>query len=144
MSRAMRAFPLAILVCMTQISLSASGAEQKRIPGGSKVFVAPMDGFDTYLKEALTKKKVPLVVVENKNEADFEITSHAESQKASKAKKIIMWDWRSTEQASISVTDLKTGEVVFAYSVHKASSAHGKRTTAEACAKHLKKAIKSH
>jgi hypothetical protein len=28
--------------------------------------------------------------------------------------------------------------VVFAYSVNKQSSAHGKRSTAEACAKHLK------
>ena len=54
------------------------------------------------------------------------------------AKKIIMLDWRPDEQASISVADLTSGEIVFAYSVNKKSAAHGKATTAEACAKHLK------
>jgi hypothetical protein len=47
----------------------------------------------------------------------------------------------SREQASIQVVDLKSGEVVFAYSVHKANSARGKQSTGEACAKHLKEKI---
>jgi hypothetical protein len=38
---------------------------------------------------------------------------------------------------------MKTSEVVFAYSVNKKNSAHGKKTTAEACAKHLKEKIES-
>lgn len=54
-----------------------------------------------------------------------------------------MLNWHSNEQASIQVADLGSGEVVFAYSVNKKSSAHGKRSTAEACAKHLKKKIDS-
>jgi len=33
---------------------------------------------------------------------------------------------------------VKTGEMVYAYAVHKKDSAHGQRSTAEACAKHLK------
>jgi curli biogenesis system outer membrane secretion channel CsgG len=52
-----------------------------------------------------------------------------------------MWDWRSNEQASIQIVNLKTSEVVFAYSVNKVSSAHGKKSSAEACAKHLKEKI---
>lgn len=111
------------------------------IQTGSKVFIAPMDGFEIFLKAAFEKKKVPLVVVDNKDSADFEITGKSDSQKASTAKKIIMLNWHSREEASIKVTNLKTGEVVFAYSVHKGSSAHGKRSTAEACAKHLNKKI---
>ena len=47
-------------------------------------------------------------------------------------------DWHSDEDAAISVADLKSSQVVYAYEVHKQSSAHGKRSTAEACAKHLK------
>jgi len=83
------------------------------------------------------------VIVEQRDQADFEISGSAESQKASTAKKVIMLDWHSTEQASVRVTDLKSSEVVFAYSVHKASSAHGKQSSAEACAKHLKEVIET-
>ena len=116
---------------------------QEKIPAGSKVFVAPMGGFETYFKAALAKKKVPLTVVENAASAEFEIAGASESQKAGTAKKIIMLDWRSTEEASIKVTNLKTSVVVFAYSVHKASSARGKQSAAEACAKHLKDKVQS-
>jgi len=111
------------------------------IPAGSKVYVAPMDGFETFLKAALEKKEVPLVVVEDKDKADFEITGASSSQKASAAKKIIMLNWHSREEASINVANIKTGEIVFAYSAHKESSAHGKKSSAEACAKHLKDKI---
>jgi hypothetical protein len=52
-----------------------------------------------------------------------------------------MGSWHSDEQASISVTDLKSGEIVYAYSANKKNSAHGKQSSAEACAKHLKEAI---
>ena len=113
----------------------------KKIPAHSRVYLAPMDGFENDLKAALEKKKVPLDVVSERDKADFEISGTAESQKASKAKKIIRWDWHSDEQASIKVSDIKSGEVVFAYSVNKQSSAHGRRSTAEACAKHLKELI---
>jgi len=49
----------------------------------------------------------------------------------------------SNEQASIQVSSIKSGQVVFAYSANKQSSAHGKKSTAEACAKHLKEKIES-
>jgi hypothetical protein len=120
------------------------GAEdQPTIPAGSKVYVAQMDGFETYLKAALESKKVPLQVVEKKEDAAYEITGSSSSQKAGAAKKIIMGSWHSKEEASIQVSDLKTGVVVFAYSYHNENSAHGKRTSAESCAKHLKDAIKT-
>jgi len=110
-----------------------------RIPKGAKVFVAPMtDGFDTYLKEALAKKQVPVEVAASRDNADYEITGVADSQKASTAKKVILGNWHSREEASITVSNIKSGEVVWAYSVHEEASTHGKRSSAEACAKHLK------
>lgn len=109
---------------------------------GAKVFMNAMpDGFDAFLKSAFTKKKVPLVVVENKDDAEFEIKGASETQKAGAAKKIMMLNWHSAEQASITVANLGSGEVVFAYTVNKKSSAHGKQSTAEACAKHLKEEV---
>ncbi len=89
----------------------------------------------------MEKKKVALTIVASKDEAEFEIAGSSETQKASTAKKIIRLNWHSSEQASISIANLKTGEVIFAYSVNKESSAHGKQSTAEACAKHIKEIL---
>jgi hypothetical protein len=131
-----------ILIVAAFVCFAAMGAP-KAIPEGAKVFVAPMNGYETYIKAAIEKKKLPVVVVEQREQADFEISGSADSQKAGTAKKVLMLDWHSTEQASVRVTNLKSSEVVFAYSVHKASSAHGKQSSAEACAKHIKDAIET-
>jgi hypothetical protein len=111
---------------------------QTKIPTGSKVFVAPMGGFEAPLKKAMADKKVPLEIVEQRELAEYEITGTSESKKASTAKKVILGSWHSDEEASIKVASVKSGEVVYAYSAHKQDSAHGQRSTAEACAKHLK------
>jgi hypothetical protein len=126
--------------------LSGTGSARQpgsgAIPPGAKLFIAPMeDGFDTYLKAALEKKKVPVTVVGEKSEARFEVTGHSETQKPGAAKKLILGHWHTDEQASIQIADLQSGEVVFAYSVNKGQSAHGKQSTAEACAKHLREQI---
>lgn len=114
----------------------------QKIPKGAKVFVAPIaEGFDSYLKDAIAKKKVPVEITANRDQADYEITGAAETQKASTAKKVIMGNWHSREEASITVSSIKSGEVVWAYSVHQEASTHGKRSSAESCAKHLKDAI---
>lgn len=126
---------LAILL----FSLTAFAQNQAaQIPNGAKVFIAPMpNGFDDYLRAAIEKKKVPVVVVADKSTAQFEITGASQSQKAGAAKIILMGDWHSTEDASIQVANLASGEVVFAYSVHEQSSNRGRQSAAESCAKHL-------
>ena len=121
---------------------AADKGNEKTIPAGAKVYITPSDGFETNLKAAFVAKQVPLTVVDDKAMADYEIVSHAKTQKASTAKKIFMGSWRSKEEASIQVNDLKSGEVVFAYAYHNDDSAHGRRSSAESCAKHLKKRVK--
>lgn len=134
---------LIIILMATAISALAQDSS-KAIPAGSKVFINPInDGFEKDLIAALQTKKVPLEVVTDKEKADFEITGSSESKKAGVAKVLIMGSWHSREQASITITNLKSGEAVWAYSVNKSDSAHGKRSTAEACAKHLKNKIES-
>jgi hypothetical protein len=81
--------------------------------------------------------------VENRDQADYEINGTSETHKAGAAKILITGSWHSKEEASIRMADLKTGEIVWAYSVNKANSAHGKQSTAEACAKHLKDTIET-
>src|SRR5215813_10029257 len=132
---------LSTIVICSLLLLFCSGASAQtteKIPSGAKVYINPMDGFETFLREAIEKKKVPVTVVDDKSQADYEITGASDSQKAGLAKKLIMGSWHSREEASVNIVNIKTGVTVFAYSVHKENSAHGKRSTAEACAKHLK------
>ncbi len=126
-----------------QAQSAIDAREDTRIPPGSKVYINSMNGFETYLVAAFEKKKVPLVVVTESDKADFEITGTSESQRPGWAAVLVTGQTGSTEDASISVQSIKTGAVVFAYAVHKVSAVHGKQSTAEACAKHLKQEILS-
>jgi len=129
----------AIGTVQAQDSKNDQAAQVKvKIPKGAKVFLAPMNGFEGPLRKAIADKKVPIEIVEKREDAAYEITGSAESKKASTAKKLILGSFHSDEEASIKVADLNSGEVLFAYAVHKQDSAHGQRSTAEACAKHLK------
>jgi hypothetical protein len=129
-----------LILCLSVACVAL--ATDSTIPKDAKVYIAPMDGFESDLRTAIVKKHVPVQIVDKREDADYEIVGTSESQKASTAKKVFMWDWHSNEQASFRLTNLKTSEVVYSYSVNKPSSAHGKRSTAEACAKHLKEHVR--
>ena len=116
-------------------------APTKSVAAGSKIFIEAADGFDTYLTAALQKKSVPVVVVSEKEKADYELAGVSDHQKPGWAKVVIMGQIHSDEQASIKLINLKSGEVVFAYSVNKKNSLHGRQTAAEACAKHMKEVV---
>jgi len=109
-----------------------------KIVPGSRVFIVPMDGFESYMAAAIAKKKVPLVPVADKEHADYVITGTSVDKKAGWAKIVFMGNIHSDNAASVTMTDVKTGAIVFAYAVDKKSTMHGQQTTAEACAKHLK------
>lgn len=113
--------------------------EDRKIPTGAKVYVAPMAaGFDTYVIAGLQNKKVPVTIVMDRDKADFEISGVAESEKAGWAKMLFQGSSASKEQASVKLVNLKTGTVIFAYSVHKGNSVRGRQSAGEACAKHIK------
>ena len=114
------------------------------IPKGAKVFVASMpDDFDQELKTAIKKKDVPVTIVDKREQADFEITGYSETEKAGAAKILITGSWHSRESASITVANLKSGVIAFSYAYHKDNSNRGKKSSSEACAKHLKEKIES-
>lgn len=121
-----------------------SAEDSQVIPKGAKLYIASMpDDFNEYVKAAIQKKAVPVTVVDNRDQADFEMTGFSETQKAGTAKKLITGSWHSRESASIKVANIKTSTVAFAYSYNNDNSMHGKKTSAEACAKHLKDKIES-
>lgn len=113
-----------------------------KIPSYSKVYVAPMPGgFENFIIAGFRNKKVPLIVVVDRSKAEYEISGVSESEKAGWAKMLFMGSQQSNEQASIKVSDLKTGAVIFGYSVHKGNSVRGKQSAGEACAKHIKQVV---
>jgi hypothetical protein len=113
-----------------------------KIKRGSRIFISPMDGgFENFIAAGIQKKQVPLIVVIDRARADYEMSGISDSEKAGWAKMLFLGSQQSNEEASVKVSDLKTGAVVFAYSVHKTNSYKGKQSAGEACAKHLKDAI---
>ena len=124
-------------LCFLMIACSVFGYE-RNIPANSKIFVAPMDGFEAYVIAAIRTKDVPVQVVADRDKADYELSGNSESQKPGWAKTIFLGQARSDEQASVTLTDLKSSEVIFAYAVNKQNAFRGKQSAAESCAKHLK------
>jgi hypothetical protein len=117
---------------------------QQVLPAGARIYVAPMpNGFETYVVAGLQQKRVPVVVVTIRDKADFELTGVSETDKAGWAKMLFLGNDSTNETASIKIVNLKSGEVVFAYSVKKGSSARGKQSAGESVAKHIKKKIES-
>ena len=112
-----------------------------KIPSGAKIYVAPMNGFENYVVAGIMKKKVPVQLVGDRDKADYEIRGASETEHAGWAKMFFLGSDNSNDQASIVVTDLKSNNVVFAYSVNKHSSVRGKQSTGEAIGKHLKEVI---
>ena len=117
---------------------------QHTIPQGSNVYIDAMDGFETPLAAALNKKKVPLVVVTDKTQAQYEITGTTEKKKHSTGLKIAaialggaMGAAATADQmtGSIQVIDLHSSAIVYAYTATKGDRP---QSVAEACAKHIK------
>jgi hypothetical protein len=138
--------PPAASVAATDQKLVATDPDtlmsQEQIPYGARVYVAPMaNGFDNYIIAGLQQKKVPVAVVADRSKADFEVSGVAETDKAGWAKMLVTGSQQSNETASVKMVNLKTGSIVFAYSVNKTNSVRGKQSAAEACAKHIREKI---
>ncbi len=114
---------------------------KEKIPAGSKVYIAPLNGYESFVVAAIVKKETPVVVVNSPEKADYQITGVSESVQAGWAKMLFMGSQQSNEQASIVMTNLKTGVAVWGYNVNKTNSYKGKQSSSEACAKHLKARI---
>jgi hypothetical protein len=120
------------------------------IPRNSRFYIAPMksedsekpiEGFESYLAAAIRKKNVPIIMVADRSQADFEITGTADKKGAGWAKKVFLGDWRGSASASMQVTNLHTGVVAYADASHRSSANKGLRSSAEKLAKYLKKKI---
>lgn len=121
-----------------------------RIPVNSKIYIAPfksedstkpVEGFETYMAAAIRKKGVPVIMVADRSQADFEIAGSADKKGAGFAKKWLLGDFRRSTSASLTVTNLHTGVIAYADSSDRASANRGLRSSAEKLAKYLKRKI---
>ncbi len=70
-------------------STPADVFEAQIIPRNSRVYIAPfksedsekpVEGFETYMAAAIRKKNVPLIMVNDRSQADFEIVGSADKK----------------------------------------------------------------
>jgi len=106
------------------------------MPSGSKVHIAPMDGFKEHLEVDFRKEKVPMEVVEDKERAEFDIAGVYELPRVSIQTKVLaqVFDFAPYKWAAINIVNQKTGEVVFALCVPDK-----RRDAARECARQIKK-----
>ena len=129
-----------ILAAMLFSSLGVGEIQQTDIPPGSTLYIAPVENnFNIDVAGALRNKGVKLVIVNDESKADYRMDVTAENKKPGAARTIFLGQW-SEGTASATVTNIRTGVVVWAYNVHKVN--RRRQSTAEAIAKHLKDHVK--
>jgi hypothetical protein len=99
------------------------------IPLNARLFIDADGGFDIFLTAAMEKNHVPLTITTDKSKADFALQGFSER------------DAKSEDAASVRMVDLKSGDVVFTWSVEKRATAHSLQNAAEACAKQVRIAV---
>ena len=115
-------------------------SQQTDIPPNSTLYIAPVEnGFHIDVAGAMRNKGVRLIIVNDESKADYRMDVTAENKKPGAARVIFLGQW-SEGTASASVTNIKTGVVVWGYNVHKVN--RRRQSTAEAIAKHLKDHVK--
>lgn len=152
-----------VLLTFSAIAL----AQAPQLKSGSTIYIEPMDGYETYLAAAIVKKHVPLVVVADKDKADYIVRSTVNHTTPSQPVVVVSNSnvnnnnvnnsnvtTRSSSgggygaalaalgstSTSIAIVDPHSSQVVFAYAAGKAGANQLQRT-AEDCAKHMKEFI---
>lgn len=131
-----------LLIMATLISCVAlTASAQQSIP---TLYISPTDdGFEVYLTAAMHKKKVPVTVIKNPDNATYTLTAaEVEIEKVSTGSKVVSCLFAycagSADKASTSVELVDSAQaVVWSYSVNKGRGAKNRQSMAEAIAKHL-------
>lgn len=124
---------------LAAVSSARNDPKDTRIPRDSTVYIMPRDGFEQYLAAAFRKKSVPLLIVTDRDAANFEITLTHEKTEASWARIFVWGILQPSASASIQIVNVKTKVVVFADSSFRIAALRGERSTAEKLAKMLKR-----
>jgi hypothetical protein len=135
---------IGVAIASAQQAAAPAAPAVTRVVANSKVFIEPVEnGSHTALGAAIHKKKIPLLMVNSADKADYVIAIVGQYQKAGWAKTLMSGGGaRGEASASMTVSHRESGAIVFAYNVDKGSAVRGMQSAAEACAKHLGNHIK--
>jgi hypothetical protein len=126
-----------LVICLIASFVSAQEAKPT-------LYIAPNgDGFDVYLAAAMSKKEVPVTVVDKPENATYTLKSaQVEIQKESTGSKVtkclFLYCAGINDKGNTSVQLVKDGTVQWSYSVNKGRGEKNRQSMAEAVAKHLK------
>lgn len=111
------------------------------IPANAKIYVDAATGFDTYLAAAIMSQHVPLAVTNQKDTADYELEAMSGARRIPSASWSVLWG-HGDDQTVIRLVDVRTSEIVFVFRLAPGKRmVYEQRTTAEACAKQLKRGM---
>jgi hypothetical protein len=109
---------------------------------GAKLFLEPMGGFEQFLADAIVKKKVPVVVVKEREKADFIVSGGAHVKQPGFFTGMVL---TTRGKGSISITDARTGSLVFAHKFSRVDQGLAEgyiyQGWANGCAKDMKKQL---
>ena len=102
----MRIFVIAGIAALAVAGILASGSLYAKVaplvPQQARVFVDEAGGFDVYLTAAIERQHIQVTVTTDKARAQYEIGST-----------------RDGKEAGVKLVDLKSGNVIFAYSLER-------------------------
>lgn len=128
----LRKMPCAVAVGVIALSGVPAAAQATLMPMGAKVFLQRMGGFEADLTVALIGSNVPVVIVTDRKEAEFEL-----SGRRAQVRGRAFVGPESLEEATITITDTKTGIVLDAYTLAEETVSR----LARACALRLQEKI---
>jgi hypothetical protein len=108
------------------------------------VYITPTEeGFEVYMSAAISKKKVPIHIVEKAEDAQYVLkAARVEEEKVTTGKRLVnclfAYCAGNEDKASVSVTLVREGRVVWSYAVNKGRGSKNRQSMAEAVAKHMK------
>jgi hypothetical protein len=104
-----------VVSAMLAMTSSRATAQTPKLPAGSKVFIASMDGFDKYFRAATKGVEFPLVFVKTRAEAVYEVTgSTKEVRPGGEAVNGIRTSHLDT---TVRVLSIDSGQTVFTHSI---------------------------
>lgn len=120
------------VLAMAAISAPAQSASKPM------VWIDPANQYANYLEAAVLKKHTPVTFTTEKSSAALVATLDAEAQKGSAARAIFLGAANSGAKSNLSLTvsDAKTGAVVFSYTCQKNGEFGSFQSASECLAKH--------
>jgi hypothetical protein len=141
-----------LFVLVTALAFVARGNQilTDPIPRSSSVFIKPMDGFGPELQQAFLNNGVPLVIVSDKEMADFEIiggirhaTEPISAQPMNERTNILEQEAGDqtlrTRFVTVTIVNVRTKSVAWGWGV---TGVPDLASAAESCAKQLKEQMK--